>query len=517
LSAFPKVEQIFFTHRMQFAEREPRNQPQKDWNMKRKHRLDKYDYLQYLACPEALWLAKNNPPLTKAPPTAEELHNMEQGNLIDRLARELFSHSDFQRQRDIRPSQVFFQVEAEADGLVTRCDILVKKDNGNHALYEVKAASNVKSEHLHDIAFQVMVFGEAGYSIEDTFLVHVNNAYVRKEKIELTALFVIAQTTDKVFAILQKTKADAEAALAFVNGEEPKSESRHLCGQNQHCPFFKHTLPAFPAESFFDIANIRRQRMRELLGQGIFEIKDIPDDFFDSVNQKRVVEVVKRREPHIDKERIREFLSSLRYPLCFLDYEGFGYALPVQVNIRPYQQMVYQYSLHVQHEPDGELRHFAYLLKSKEEPVLNLVKHLKEVMPDQPGHVVVWNQYYERDRNIELAKLFPAYETFFGSLNERLFDLMEIFKKHWYLHPHSKGKYSIKTLLPVLVPQLRYDKLSIDNGLLSNIRWHQYTENKIGPAEKEQVWNDLLEYCRLDTLAMVEILKSIRQIAYAGT
>lgn len=472
------------------------------------HYLTKYDYLQYLDCPESLWLAKNKL-VPEEQFTEEEEYIIQQGILIDDLAQSLFHDPAFLNERNIQPANVFFQKTVESNGLVTRCDVLVKRSETHYELYEVKSSTKLKDEHLHDIAFQVVAFEQNDYPVKDTFLVHVNGNYVRNGPIQVRDLLIIAPTTDMVSSILPTTTTTIQTALDYINGPEPTTDGYHSCSQKFDCPFFKIKYPNFPEYSIFNMPRIKEPKIEQLLEAGIYEIKDIPENFQLSDIQKKHFVTAKSMEPLIDKAAIHQFLNELTYPLYFLDYESFAYAVPAQSKIKPYQQMVYQYSLHIQQEPDGELQHFEYLLNAKEEPILNLVEHLKNAIPTNHGHVVVWNKSFEKGRNEDLSVLYSDYKEFFESLNHRLFDLMEVFRNNWYLHPDFKGKYSIKNVLPVLAPNHSYESLSIKNGGISNIRWLQYTSGEIPQSEKEKVWQDLLAYCKLDTLAMVEILKAL--------
>ena len=177
----------------------------------------------------------------------------------------------------------------------------------------------------------------------------------------------------------------------------------------------------------------------------------------------------------------------------------------------PHQQVVFQYSLHILDAPDAALRHTEHLCRDNTpEALLSLVKQMRSDISDV-GSVVVWNKVFERGRNTELGQLFPEYESFFASMNDRMYDLKDVFSKNYYVDPGFKGSNSIKDVLPVLAPHLSYKELSIGKGDLASVRWYEIVtgENSDGA---EQVFADLLEYCKLDTLAMVEIFNVLRKL-----
>jgi len=199
------------------------------------------------------------------------------------------------------------------------------------------------------------------------------------------------------------------------------------------------------------------------------------------------------------------------YPLYFLDYESLSYVIPPQAGYKPYQQLVFQYSLHIQKEPNGDLIHKEFLLKSKAESVEELIKDLQKNI-GKTGSIIVWNQSFEKGRNVEMATLFPAYESFLEGLNNRLYDLRVPFQKGYYQHPDFKGKTSLKSILPVLSPDVSYADLAIQNGMVATIKWHHATDGQMTKKEQKAIFQDLLSYCELDTLAMVKILEVLQRV-----
>lgn len=215
---------------------------------------------------------------------------------------------------------------------------------------------------------------------------------------------------------------------------------------------------------------------------------------------------MKSGEPLINKGQITRELQNLEYPLSFLDYETYGAAVPLFDGYEPHKHIVFQYSLHVLDAPDSEPRHLEYLIIDNEDPSPALLDQLVMHLPDQ-GSVIVWNKSFEMTKNREMAERYPEYREFIEDLNARVYDLMEIFSKGLYIHPDFHGSASIKKVLPVIVPDLEqgYSGLQISNGEGAMLAWYEIISGVIPNIDIEQIRQDLLAYCKLDTLAMVKI------------
>jgi hypothetical protein len=241
----------------------------------------------------------------------------------------------------------------------------------------------------------------------------------------------------------------------------------------------------------------------------ILHIHDIPDDYKLSEKQRNQVVVAKLGQPLIHPEMIKEELDQLKFPQYYLDYETISTAIPLFDDCKPYQQVPFQYSLHVLREPDGELEHHEHLAKSgKENPIPALLAQMKSEIGNT-GSVIVWYKPFETSRNSEMALMYPEYTDFLNSVNSRVYDLMDIFTKQYHVHPLFLGKTSIKYVLPVLVPELSYKELNIQNGGIACLRWFQMATGAVSEEEGNTIYQNLLKYCELDTLAMYKIYEHL--------
>jgi hypothetical protein len=213
---------------------------------------------------------------------------------------------------------------------------------------------------------------------------------------------------------------------------------------------------------------------------------------------------------HIDIEEIRNFTNGLNYPLYFLDFETIGPAVPKYDGSRPYQQLVFQYSLHIQKISNSEIIHREYLADPSQDPRPNFIEQLIQDCGTS-GDIIVYNIGFERGKLNDLIEVFPEYSKELRGIINRLKDLMIPFQQKWYYTPEMKGSYSIKYVLPALVPELSYDGLPIkEGGAASNIFLSMV--NGTFDGDLEETRRQLLEYCKLDTFAMVKILEKLCQV-----
>ena len=219
--------------------------------------------------------------------------------------------------------------------------------------------------------------------------------------------------------------------------------------------------------------------------------------------------VTKLDEIIIDKESIKNFLNDIEFPAYFLDYESINHIFPPFNHTFPYQQVVFQYSLHVMDE-DGNLTHKEYLHDTNANPAESIIEHLQQDIGNK-GSIIVWNKTFECSRHKDYAKLYPAHASFFEDLNERTIDLADIFSKRMYLDKKLKGKYSIKKVLPLLCPELSYKELGIQEGSTASRSWREAIVDGTRP-DRDQILADLREYCGLDTYAMVAIYEKLNSL-----
>jgi hypothetical protein len=472
-------------------------------------RLTKTGYLRYLKCPPEYWLWAKEPLFAQPEITLEAEHLRQQGYEVQRFARML---KRFQSTADYA---VDFERTFQTAEFLARADIVVTDQiTGGIDFYEVKSTSSIKEEHYDDLAFQKLTAERAGATVNSCYVLTMNPDYVRRGDIDPEQLFVIHDVTDIVNDRLELTEQYAHMAIRYLDSV-PVPSLLDYCKENKlDCKFLKMHFPDLPDYTIFDISYLKTEKRRELLSQGIVGIIDVPDDFPLSEKQRIQVEAAKTGVTTIDARQIHKRLDEWKYPLHFLDYETFQYAIPQFEGIRPYQQMCFQFSLHTIDEPGAEARDVGFLSRDEDPtPPRILVERLREAMSGGIGTVLVWYEAFEKGRNSEMAEMFPEHADFLNEINDKTYDLMKIFSDRLYIHPEFKGRSSIKKVLPVLVPELSYADMCIGDGMTATIQWFRAVKwATLEQAEREKIFQDLDAYCFQDTLAMVKIVERLRAI-----
>lgn len=441
--------------------------------------ISKSNYMNFLRHPAWLWIEKHDK--SKIPLVDENTQALfDNGHKFEPYAESLFPEgitlgfSDYdeylslpQRTQEAisRGDKVLFQPRFEWNEFTCISDIVSFVEDSVVDLYEIKASTSAKPEHDFDLAFQAAVIEGAGLTVRNIFVIHVNNQYVRHGEIEADKITHIQEVTEKVRAKGELTAKYMPLALAVASSAtmpDPDPALAKLGSKADWLKIYENILPS--------------------------EVKVWPED----------------TKPVIQHEAIKRFLGELKYPLYFLDYETMSGLIPYFDGHRPYQQVPFQYSLHMLRSPGAELEWSEYLHRDNSDPARPLTEQLiKDVGTE--GAVLVWYESFEKSRNSELGEMFPEYKEAMEALNERVVDLIIPFKKKWYDDPRFEGSASIKKVLPVLCPELSYKALGIQEGGSAQRLWMEAVLDGKRVDQREQILADLLEYCKLDTLAMVEI------------
>jgi hypothetical protein len=475
-----------------------------------KSRLSKTAYLKYLQCPQEFWLEINQPLYVPQPYSLEYEHLRQQGYAVQQMAKELERFQD---------ANIDFERPIQTNDLYARCDIIVTDaSRGVIDIYEVKASSQVKEEHYDDVAFQKLVAERTGLAVGRCFIITMNGDYVRRGNIDVEQLFVVTEVTERINERMDVTARLIKDAMAYLKTVPVPSLVDYCVKNKLDCSFIKLHFPDLPEYTVFDISFLKNDKRRELLSQGVISITDVPDDFPLSKNQRIQVEAAKTGEVVIDRPAIAKRITTWEYPLHFLDYETFSYAIPQFEGVRPFQQMCFQYSLHTIDTPGAEPRHSYFLSHGDDDPPRAMAAHLKNAMAGEIGTVFVWYEGFEKTRNTEMAGMFPEFTDFFNTVNDHTVDLMKIFSDKLYIHPGFKGRSSIKKVLPALVPELSYADLEIGDGLKATISWFRAVKwDSIGPDARDHTFNNLEIYCKTDTLAMVKIFEVLCKLETEGS
>jgi hypothetical protein len=489
------------------------------------HLLSKSSYIKGLQCEKHLYLYKYHYK------EMDELSEMQKaifkrGTNVGELAQQLFPGGERAAQGDPpdydkalmktnelinNGTKVIYEAAFMFDQVLSIADIAVKENN-DWKIYEVKSSTSISETYLNDAALQYYVISNIGLKVKDFSIIYINNQYVRKGKLDLEELFTIESVINhEKFPKQETVKANIERfKKVLMKREIPDIDIGERCYKPYICGFYNYCRKHIPENSIFDFSGMHLSKKYELYRDGIIRLEDIPVDYSLSKSNKLQLDAYKSGKPVIDKKAIKNFLSDLNYPLYFMDFETFQPAVPLFDNSKPYQQIPFQYSVFIKENENNEAEHFEFLAEPGIDPRKKFIENLFKVTKGK-GDVIVYNKAFEITRLQEIARDFPEYTDEIQKLIERIKDLMISFQKKYYYAPEMKGSYSIKAVLPALVPELSYEKLEINDGGLASIAYEslQTETDLMFIAEIKQ---QLLEYCKLDTFGMVKLLEKLESI-----
>jgi len=486
--------------------------------------LSKSKYTSGLQCPRLLWFKCRKP--SELPPVSEMAKmKFEQGSEIGVLAQSLFAdgitinHDNFMggitsTQNALYKRLPIFEaaLHEKNRNLYSRADILAPGQDESWNIYEVKSAASLKSEYIDDIAFQKYVYQACGLTISNCSIIHINTKYSRQGEIIPSELFKIENVDEKVESLFPEIEANIDWQNQIIGIDSaPPIQLGTCCSHPYDCPLKEKCWSIVPPDSVFDLSGGHRLPS-ELWKQGIAYLKDIPLEYPElSEKQKNQIMAYRQQQPIIQREKIAEWLDGLKYPLYYLDFETYDTSVPLFDGSHPYQKIPFQFSLHIQNNPEGPVEHISYLADGRDDNRNEISQKLQENLGDH-GSIVVYFDQFEKKVIRELSELFPFLNEWAQKTIERIVDLMDPFALQYY-HSHlQKGSNSIKKVLPSIT-DLSYKDLSIENGEQASFLFTRIVLGKASEEEEKQTRADLIDYCRLDTLAMVEIVRSLYKIA----
>jgi hypothetical protein len=472
--------------------------------------ISKTDFIQYIQHPCLLWLSKNQ--RESLPSVSDNLKQLyEDGRELEKYAEARYSNI-IRGALPSEPGRVGTQCTIVWEDFECRVDLLEVLDDGAYHLIEVKSSTKAKPLHIYDLAFQRHVLTRAGYEVGRTSVMYVSNEYVRNGDIDHNSLLALTDVTANVLAVANIEPLMLAAVDTANLATMPSASPRHAHREYKSDWLdIARPLMGLPEYCIYDMPYLSLADAAALEDAGILSALDIPVNRLSRADQKRILENLRLQAPVVELDGISSILQELKYPLHFLDYESISLPVPAYDGTKPYQQVVFQYSLHVLDHPDAEPQHFEYLHLDPTHPTKPLTAALqRDMRPD--GSVIVWNETFEKTRNKEMGFQYVDSASFYESLNDRMFDLMSPFKKDLYRDARFLGSASIKRVLPVLVPGLTYTDLEVQEGQSASRLWRNIVlDGSDMNGRSAEVLIALREYCRLDTHAMVAIYRALCQ------
>lgn len=486
--------------------------------------LSKSKYCRGIQCPKMLWMDRF------MPDKAEDLNNeaiLETGNKVGDLAMGYFGEFTevaYNADKTVMVNETASLMKSGVENiceasffygdLYCAVDILHRNGDG-WDIVEVKSATSLHEIYYDDMTFQYYVLSNNGLNIKGIYLLHINNEYVRYGELDLHALFTLEDCTNTVLLMQGDVANNIRSMSDYLETSgitEPEKGISADCDTPYSCVYKRWCWRYLPSPSVFDIAGLHAKKKFKLYDSGIISFADIINakPKLNEKQQRQVEFSYYHRPDKINAEEIRECLSAYTYPLYHLDFETTQFAIPPYDGMKPYQQMPFQYSLHVRHSPGAEPEHFEFLGKEGTDPRRALAERLCTDIPDNVC-VLTYNMSFEKGRIAELAVVFPDLADHLLKIRDNIKDLMIPFKQQYYYSEKLHGSFSIKYVLPAMCPndpELDYRSLEgIHKGDEAAAAFATLADHS--PEEIEEIRKNLLAYCRLDTLAMVKILDKL--------
>lgn len=488
------------------------------------HLLSKSSFIRGIQCEKHLYLYKYHYD------QMDELSEMQKavfkrGSEVGKIAQQLFpdgidltpeSHTYYDKaiidtQESLQTAKTtLYEAAFQFDGVLSVADILIK-DKSELKIFEVKSSTSVNDVYLMDAALRYWVITNSGYKINDLSIVYINNKYMKKGELDLKQLFIVESVLEKILPLQTWVEENIKRMKKILSQNQiPEIDIGEHCYSPYICGFYNYCRKHIPKNSVFDLSGVHLSTKYKMYKNGIVSLEEITDEINLPQSAKIQLDVFKNGKNLIDIDEIKKFLSGIEYPLYFMDFETFQPAIPMFDNSRPYMQITFQYSLYYKKNKDSSLEHFEFLADAAGDPRIPFIENLIEDTKSE-GDIIVYNKSFEITRLKEIAEVFPQYKNQIENIIGRIKDLIIPFQKKYFYTNEMKGSYSIKYVLPALVPELNYDNLPINEGGLASLTFESLYEENDSEMIKQKRKN-LLEYCKLDTFAMVKILEKLENM-----
>ena len=405
-----------------------------------------------------------------------------------------------------------YEAAVNFQGIRSRFDILVRKDDQVFDLVEVKSSTSVKQEHITDVAIQVYAAEGSGIAIDRAYLMHVNNTYVYQGgEYDLEQLFTLADITAEAKRYVAEHVEDdlAEMWATLELDAPPNIGTGKHCTAPYKCSFFGHCHRDEPDHPVRQLPGLSGNLWARLKALGVDRIRNIPKDQSGlSALQQRVRNSVASEQPYVSP-RLAASLEQIVFPASFVDFETISPALPLYAGTRPYQRIPFQWSLHLLDE-SRRLTHREFLNPDADDPRERFAASLLDALPSA-GSIVTYSSYEEGIIK-GLAQTVPAYREPLLSLTDRIVDLLKVVRDGYY-QPEFHGSFSIKQVLPALAPDMGYDDLEVQEGMAASAAYQRLVAGGVTDNEAKKTRDDLLAYCKLDTEAMVRVYEALLAVS----
>ena len=485
--------------------------------MYRRH-LSKSRIVSGLQCPKRLWLEINRPELAQVEAKTERLFTV--GHEVGALARTLWpgghliehdqdlvsAMAETQRWLARSPETPLFEATLRHEGVLVRTDVLAGPD-----LIEVKASTKVHEYHLTDCAIQTWVLDGAWRRPERVQLAHIDNRFVYPGGGDYAGLFAREDITELVRELVPQVPEWIALCRDALAGPCPEREVGPHCSKPFDCPFLGHCAPPQPE---YPVTLFPRGRAvaDALIEEGFLDVRDVPEGRLTKADHERIRRVTAKGEPEVSLDLV-EYLKALPYPRQYIDFETVQFAVPIWAGTRPYEQLPFQWSCHTESE-EGLVDHLEYLDTEGENPLRDFAESLLDILAGE-GPVLIYTAF-ETGILRALQARFPDLAEPIQKVIDRLVDLHPPLRDGYY-HPDQQGSWSIKVVAPLIAPDVRYEDLDeVRDGGAAQEAYRELIDPGTAKERQRDLGRELLEYCGLDTLAMVRVVEVLtgRSLSY---
>ena len=478
----------------------------------KRHGLSKSCILLHRQCPKRLWLKVHRPEL-------EEIDDANQtrftvGTYVGELAQQLYPDGVLIDGEDLGQAVIdtqatlageerpIFEATLQADGLLIRADLLLPDNNGCR-MVEVKSATSVKDYYLADAAIQSWVAQQAKLPLTSMEIAHIDNAFVYAGGNNYQGLFKHVDISEQIAGMKNEVPQWMNAARETLGGDEPNISAGNQCNSPFTCSFLSYCSPQAENVGGYvpEILPYKGTLAQTLREEGYTDLRDVPEARLTNPNHQRVWRVSKSGIAELNAQA-GQLIAALPYPRYYIDFETINPAVPIWANTRPYMQVPFQWSCHIETAKD-EITHFAFLADGQSDPRRPFAESLITAIGTS-GPIFVYNAPFERSRMQELAAIYADLAPALIAAIDRIVDLLPIAREHYY-HPDMRGSWSIKAVLPTIAPDLTYDNLEVANGGMAQEAFAEMMHSTTSKERSQQLREALLLYCERDTLAMVRI------------
>ena len=479
--------------------------------------LTKSRFLQFQKCNRLLWLHANHRNIKRQ----KDFKFGYETEKVKQLAYTLFPDSILQintadkdtniniTRKNLQQGKTILNAAFGMDELYTQIDILEYTEEGWN-VYELKNTPTLKKrDNVNELSFQKYVLEKSGIEVSKCYVIIIDSEYVKKEEVLPADLFIITDFTAEVnqFYAMETenivSSAKDSLMVQELNSFELQCKSPKSCKANEIC---------WKELGDGDIFHLREglELSLKYYQQGLRYMHEIPENEEHTDKQKIQIRSEKSGNPYLDKNSIKEFLNKIRYPIYYLDFETINASIPIYKNSRPFQHIPFQFSLHIQKNPDSELVHIGYIEDEVMEPGKKILEILSQnITPG--GSIICFEEAFEKRIIRESVVLFPEFAEWHKSIAADFLDLAIPFKSFYYYHPDQKGSTSLKKVIKALTGT-GYEALCIQDGYTANYEFLKIRTGEVRGKQKQKVLQDLEEYCRLDTLSLHVILEKLREL-----